>query len=160
MYRALGDGLYSTATAVEKAAFAAAQTADPDLRVAGQAALVVMDLLVNFNKPIFTRNTTPYGVRYKGSGEIDIETTKALVEVTTQSKANGKVAQLVRLLSAERNYFDGIVTVPHPNVPKPVLFYMPRLSNPASGSARRLRASGAHGVYNSLAALEAALRGL
>lgn len=159
-FRILGEELYSPATALERATHAANQPGDADLRVAGAAALAVADLLVNFGKPIYQRNVTAYGVRYKRIGEIDVETTKGFVEVTTQATAAGKVVQLRRLLAPERNHFDGIVVVPHTNAPKPVLFYMPALASPTSRPAEALTAAGAHGVYNTLAALEAAIRGL
>lgn len=160
VYHTLSAELYSPATAVERATHAAHQTFDSDLQVAGQAAIVVQDILVNFNKPVYERRVTHYGVSYKRIGEIDIETTTGIVEVTTQASAAGKVAQLGRLLSPDRNYFDGIVVIPHTNVSKPVLFYMPSLTSTTSRPARALVAAGAHSVHNTLTALELALRGL
>ena len=160
VFQVLGDELFSPATALERATAAAGQTVNPDLQIAGAAALAVHDLLVNFNKPVYQRNATPYGISYKRIGEIDIETTRGIIEVTTQSSAAGKVAQLRRLLAPERNHFAGIVVVPHANAPKPVLFYMPALASTTARPAQALVAGGGHGVYNTLAGLEAAIRGL
>lgn len=160
VFGALGNELFAPGTALERATHAARAAANPDLQAAGAAALAVHDVLVNFNKPIYQRNVTPYGVRYKRLGEIDIETTRGIVEVTTQASAAGKVAQLRRLLAPERNHFAGIVAVSHANAPKPVLLYMPALPSTTSRPARALIAGGAHGVYNTLTGLEAAIRGL
>jgi hypothetical protein len=157
VYRMLGDLLYSPSTALERAIYAATQAIDPDFQAAGQAALVLRDILHNFQKPIYRRKVSPHSdIEYERIGEIDIETTKVIIEVTTQRSASGKIAQLRRLLSPERNHFDGIVVIPHTNTPQPVGFYMPNLTS--TRAAHALLLAGAIGVYRTLLDLETGVR--
>jgi hypothetical protein len=83
---------------------------------------------------------------YRPLTDVDVETTKGIIEVTTQSNAAGKVSQLLVLLGAEAN-----------PQKKPVLHFMPRATR---GGAMALLAHGSRGVYRDLPALLAALNAL
>jgi hypothetical protein len=127
---------------------AAAQTGDPDLRLQGQVAQAVCADLVRFNAEVLRRSLSSFTakVRYRPITDIDVETTRAIIEVTTQADAGGKVAQLQELLGPEANPQG-----------KPVLYFMP---NATPGAEVALRASGSAGVYRNLPALLAALQAL
>jgi hypothetical protein len=83
---------------------------------------------------------------YSSLTDIDVETTRAIIEVTTQADASGKVGQLQELLGAEANPGG-----------KPVLHFMP---NAAPGAEEALLANGSRGVYRDLPSLLAALNAL
>lgn len=128
----------------------AAQSKNPDLQAAGELALELHDLLTGFGRDVTRLTTSPFTgkVKYSTLTDLDIVTTKAIIEVTTQSDAAGKVAQLTILMGPEANP-DG----------RPVFHYMPNV-DPASTTAQALRAAGSAGVYNDRAALVAAIRAL
>ena len=94
--------------------------------------------------------TSPFTgkVKYTTLTDLDVVTTKAIIEVSTQHHAAGKVAQLAILRGPEANP-DG----------RPVFHYLPNV-DPASPSAQALRAAGSAGVYNDRAVLVAAIRAL
>ncbi|HKI37056.1 MAG TPA: hypothetical protein VKA46_34705 [Gemmataceae bacterium] len=133
---------------LERVNHAAAQAGDPDLRLQGQVARAVGADLVRFNAEVLTRSLSSFTgkVRYRPITDVDVETTKSIIEVTSQVDASGKVAQLQVLLGMEAN--------PHG---KPVLHFMP---NATHGAETALTASGSHGVYRDLPALLAALHAL
>lgn len=94
--------------------------------------------------------TSPFTgkVKYAILTDLDVVTMRAIIEVTTQKTAAGKVGQLAVLLGRDAN--------PHG---WPVFHFVPNI-NPASASARALQAAGSAGVYNDRAALVAAIRAL
>lgn len=130
---------------LERVNHAATQAGDPDLRLQGQVARAVGPELVRFNAEVLTRSLSSFTgkVRYRPITDIDVESTKSIIEVTSQVDASGKVAQLQVLLGMEAN--------PHA---KPVLHFMP---NATHGAETALTASGSHGVCRNLPALLAAL---
>ncbi len=137
--------LEDAAVTLERVNYAAAQAGDPDLRLQGQVAQAVGADLVRFNAEVLSRSLSSFTgkVRYRPITNVDVETTKAIIEVTSQVDAGGKLAQLQVLLGMEAN--------PHG---KPVLHFMPNASH---GAEAALTASGSHGVYRDLPALLAAL---
>lgn len=130
--------------------FAAAHPTDADLRAAGQLATDLHDLLTAFNRDVREARVSSFTgkVLYKTLTDVDVETTKAFVEVTTQPDAAGKVSQLAKLLRVIAN-----------PLALPVFHYTPNVG-PVSAPARALRAAGSAGVYNDRAALVAAIRAL
>jgi hypothetical protein len=136
------------AVTLDRVNHAAAQAGDPDLRLQGQVAQAIGAELVRFNGEVLTRSLSSFTgkVRYRPISDVDVESTKAIIEVTTQVDAAGKVAQLQVLLGMEAN--------PHR---KAVLHFMP---NAAHGAEAALTASGSHGVFRDLSALLAALHAL
>jgi hypothetical protein len=127
-----------------------AQSSDADLQAAGALAVELQDILTGFGQDVTVPATSPFTgkVKYATLTDLDVVTTKAIVEVTTQGDASGKVAQLAILLGPEAN--------PHG---RPVFHYVPNV-DPASAAAQALRAAGSAGVYNDRAALVAAIRAL
>jgi hypothetical protein len=103
---------------------------------------------VRFNGEVVTRSLSSFTgkVRYRPITDIDVETTKAIIEVTSQADASGKVAQLQELLGKEANPQG-----------KPVLHFMPKATH---GAEVALTAGGSHGVYQDIPALLAALNAL
>lgn len=87
-------------------------------------------------------------VRYSLLTDLDVVTTRAIVEVTTRHDSARKVAQLALLLGGVANP-DGLA----------VLHFLPNVS-PSSGSALALLVAGSSGVYNDCAALVAAVRAI
>jgi hypothetical protein len=136
------------ALTLERVNHAAAQAGDPDLRLQAQVALAVRTDLMRFNVEVLIRSLSLFTgkVRYRPITDIDVETTKAIIEVTTQVDAAGKIAQVQVLLGREAN--------PHG---KPVLHFRPNASH---GAEAALKASGSHGVYRDIPALLAALHTL
>ena len=133
---------------LERVAHAEAQASDPDLRLQGQVARAVGADLLRFNDEVLTRLVSAFtgNVRYRPITDVDVETTKAIIEVTSQADAGGKISQLQVLLGMEAN----------PRR-KPVLYFMPNASQDAEAA---WKAGGAHGVYRDLPALLAALQPL
>jgi hypothetical protein len=133
---------------VERVNHSATQAADPDLRLQGQVAQAVGADLVRFNAEVLTRSLSSFTgkVRYRPITDVDVETMKAIIEVTNQADAAGKVAQLQELLGKEANPQG-----------KPVLHFMPNATHSALVA---LKAGGSHGVYRDLPALLAALKAL
>lgn len=127
-----------------------AQSPDADLRTAAYLAEDLQDVLTAFGRDVTVPATSQFTgkVKYHPLTDVDVATTKALVEVTNQSNAGGKVAQLAVLLGPEAN----------PSK-LPVFHYMPNLE-PTSVAAQSLRTAGSAGVYNDRAALVAAIRAL
>jgi hypothetical protein len=140
----LGD----PALTLERVNHAAAQTGDPDLRLQAQVALAVRSDLMRFNVEVLIRSLSAFTgkVRYRPITDIDVETTKAIIEVTTQVDAAGKTAQVQVLLGREAN--------PHG---KAVLHFMPHATH---GAETALTAGGSHGVYRDIPALLGALHAL
>ena len=103
-----------------------------------------------FARDVTAATTSPFTgkVKYSTLTDLDVVTTKAIIEVSTQHNASRKVAQLAVLLGPEANP-GGL----------PVFHYLPNV-NPALASARSLRTAGSAGVYNDKAALVAAIRSL
>ena len=135
---------------IRRANFAATQTADPDLRIAGELAIEMVDILIAFNREVIKPTTSPFTgkVKYAVLTDLDVVTSKAVVEVSNQPDASGKVAQLAVLLGSIAN----------PNR-LPVFHYFPNL-DPASRAAKALEAGGSAGVYNDRAAIVTAIRAL
>lgn len=127
---------------------AAAQTGDADLQLQAQVAQVVGTDLVRFNSDVLRRGQSPFTgkVKYTPLTDIDVETTKAIIEVTTQADAGGKVGQLRVLLGVEAN-----------PQRKAVLHFMP---NATAGAEAALASNGSRGVYRDLPSLLAALNAL
>jgi hypothetical protein len=133
-----------------RATFAASQAPDPDLRLAGTVALTFQDVLVAFGREIRCRAVSPRTgkVKYAVLTDIDVETTRAVIEVSTQDDAAGKVGQLTTLLGPEANPLG-----------KAVFHYLPRVG-PATRPALALGRAGSAGVFANLAALRAAVDAL
>jgi hypothetical protein len=133
------------AVTLERVNHAAAQAGEPDLRLQGEVAQAVGAELVRFNAEVLTRSLSSFTgkVRYGPITDVDVETTKAIIEVTSQADAGGKLPQLQELLGREVNPYR-----------KPVLHFMPNASH---GAEAALMAGGSHGVYRDLPALLAAL---
>jgi hypothetical protein len=127
---------------------AASQTGNADLQLQAQVAQAVGADLVRFNSDVLVRSRSPHSgkVKYNPLTDIDVETTKAIIEVTTQADAKGKISQLQDLLGVEAN----------PQA-KPVLHFMP---NATAGAEAALMANGCRGVHRDLPALMAALSAL
>jgi hypothetical protein len=127
---------------------AAMQTRNTEPRLQANVAQTVGADLVRFNFEIFIRSQSQFTgkVKYRPLTDIDVETTKAIIEVTTQADAGGKIGQLRVLLRAEAN-------------PRgyPVLHFMP---NATAGAEAVLLANGSRGVYRNLLSLMAALNAL
>lgn len=120
------------------------------MRTAAEVASDLHDVLVAFGRDVMVPTTSPFTgkVRYSTLNDLDVVTTKALIEVSTQSSASRKVPQLAVLLGPHANHH-GL----------PVFHYMPNM-NPRANSARALAAAGSAGVYNDRAVLVAAVRAL
>lgn len=148
--RIVDDFLQDPAHRLIRAQHAATRTRDADLREAGELAVELQDVLKAFGRDISAPATSPFTgkVKYAPLTDLDVATTNAIIEVTTQSDASGKVAQLAVLRGAVAN--------PHG---LPVFHLLPNV-NPTSAPAQALRAAGSAGVYNDRAALVAAVRGL
>lgn len=148
--RQVEDFLQDSVHRLLRARHAATQTADPDLRTAGELAVDLHDLLEGFGNEVTVPSTSPFTgkVKYATLTDLDVLTTKAILEVSTRPNAAGKVAQLAVLLGSVAN-------------PRglPVFHYLPHV-NPVSYSARALRTAGSSGVYNDRARLVAAVRAL
>jgi hypothetical protein len=127
---------------------AAAQTVDTDLQLQGQVALAFPGDVVSFNFEVLARAQSSFTgkVRYIPLTDIDVETARAFIEVTTQRSASGKVAQLQVL--------QGPVANPRG---KPVFHFMP---NADAGAIHALTAAGSRGVLRTLVDLQAAIRAL
>jgi hypothetical protein len=127
---------------------AAAQSADVDLQLQGQVAQAFPGDVVAFNFEVLARAQSSFTgkVRYVPLTDIDVETSRALIEVTTQRSASGKVAQLQVL--------QGAVANPRG---KPVLHFMP---NADAGAIHALTAAGSCGVLRTIVDLQAAIRAL
>lgn len=148
--RHVEEFLQDPANQSRRARHAATQTSDADLRVSGELAVDLQDLLTAFGMDVTVPTTSRFTgkVKYSPLTDLDVATTKAIIEVSTQHDASGKVAQLAVLRGAEAN--------PHG---LPVFHFLPNV-NPASASAQALRAAGSAGVYNDRAALVAVIRAL
>ncbi|MGL4549781.1 MAG: hypothetical protein ACRC33_01230 [Gemmataceae bacterium] len=129
---------------------AARHSADLDLRTCGEVAADLQDLLVAFGRDVTLPVTSPFTgkLKYAVLTDVDVLTTRAIIEVTTQSDASGKVVQLAVLRGSAAN-----------PAGLPVCHFMPNV-DPGSNAAKALRAAGSAGVYNSRAGLVAAVRGL
>jgi hypothetical protein len=140
--------LDNPAVTLERVKQSATQAIDPDLRLQAQVAQAVGADLVRFNADVLTRSLSTFTgkVRYRPITDIDVETTQAIIEVTMQADAGGKVAQLQVLLGTEANPQG-----------KPVLHFMPNATHSAEAA---LTAGGSHGVYRDLPSLLAALNAL
>jgi hypothetical protein len=127
---------------------AAPQAGDADLLLQAQVAQAVGAGLVRFNSDVLTRSQSAFTgkVKYRPLTDIDVQTTKAIIEVTTQADAGGKVGQLQVLLGAEANPQG-----------QPVLHFMARAT---AGAEAALLANGSRGVYRDLPSLLAALHAL
>jgi hypothetical protein len=127
---------------------AAAQTGNADLQLQARVAQAVGADLVRFNSDILTRSQSQFAgkVKYIPLTDIDVGTTKAIIEVTTQADAGGKVGQLQVLLGAGANPQG-----------KSVLHFMP---NATPGAAAALTSNGSRGVCRDLPTLMAALQAL
>lgn len=148
--RVVDDFLQDPLNRLTRVVHAATQTADPDLRLAGELAVDLADILTAFQRDVTEPFTSPNTakLRYRLETDIDLATAGALIEVSARYKATRKVSQLVKLLGPLANP-GGL----------PVLHYMPNLP-PTSQSARDLLAAGSAGVYNDRAALVAAVRAM
>jgi hypothetical protein len=127
---------------------AAVQTMDADLQLQAQVAQAVGADLVRFNSDVLIRSQSAFTakVKYSSLTDIDVETTRAIIEVTTQADASGKVSQLQVLLGTEANPGG-----------KLVLHFMP---NAGPGAEAALLANGSRGVYRDLPSLMTALYAL
>jgi hypothetical protein len=142
--------LQQVSNRLRRAIHAATQLRDADLRAAGEVAVDLQDLLASFGRDVRIPSFSPFTgkVKYLPLTDVDVETDRAIVEVSTQHDAAGKIAQMGVLLQTEAN----------PNG-LPVFHLFPNL-HPASRSAQALRAAGSAGVYNDRAALVAAIRAM
>jgi hypothetical protein len=124
---------------------ASAQTGNVDLQLQVKVAQAVGTDLVRFHSDVLIRSQSLFTgkIRYRPLTDIDVETPKAIIEVTTQADAGGKISQLQVLLRAEANPQG-----------KPVLHFMP---NATAGAEAALMANGSWGVYRDLPSLMAAL---
>lgn len=136
------------AVTAERISQAAVQARNAELRLQAQIAQAAGKDVVRFNSDILVRSQSPFTgkVNYSPLTDIDVETTKTILEVTTQADAGGKIGQLHVLLGAEAN-----------SQGKPVLHFMP---NATRGAEAALMANGSRGVYRDLPALMAALHAL
>jgi len=127
---------------------AAAQTGNADLQLQGQVAQAFIGEVVAFNSEVLERTQSPFTgkVGYSPLTDIDVETSRAIIEVTTQSSASGKVGQLQAL--------QGAVANPHR---KPVFHLMP---NATVGAVKALLAAGSSGVFHTIPNLQAAIQAL
>jgi hypothetical protein len=127
---------------------AAAQAADADLQLQGQVAQAFPSDVVSFNFEVLARAQSAFTakVRYIPLTDIDVEISRAFIEVTTQQSASGKVAQLQVL--------QGAVANPQG---KPVFHFMP---NADAGAIHALTAAGSCGVLRTLVDLQTAIRAL
>jgi len=127
---------------------AAVLTGNADLQLQAQGAQAVGADLVRFNADVLTRSQSAFTgkVKYNSLTDIDVETTKAIIEVTSQADAGGKVGQLQNLLGAEANPQG-----------KPVFHFMP---NANSGAASALTSNGSRAVYRDIQSLLAGLKAL
>ncbi len=127
---------------------AATQTADADLQLQGQVAQTFPGDVVSFNFEVLARAQSAFTgkVRYIPLTDIDVETSRAFVEVTTQRSASGKVAQLQVLQRPVANPQG-----------KPVFHFMP---NADAGAIHALTAAGSWGVFRTFVDLQAAIRAL
>jgi hypothetical protein len=139
-----GDAANRTARVNE----AATQTGDADLQLQGQVAQAFPGDVVAFNFEVLQRAQSSFTqkVKYIPLTDVDVETSRALLEVTTQRSASGKVAQLQVLLGAVANPRG-----------KPVFHFMP---NADAGAVHALIAAGSRGVFRVLADLQAAIAAL
>jgi hypothetical protein len=140
--------LEDAANTAARVNLAATQTADADLQLQAQVAQAVGADLVRFNGEVLKRSQSVFTgkIKYMPITDLDVETGKAIIEVTSQANAAGKVGQLHALLGAEANPQG-----------KPVLHFMPRATH---GGEAALLANGSHGVYRDLPSLLAALNAL
>jgi hypothetical protein len=143
--RAFLDDTAGTAARVNQAAL---QTGNTDLQLQARVAQAVAADLLRFNSDVLIRSQSAFTgkVKYSPLTDIDVETTKAIIEVTAQADAAGKVSQLQVLLGTQANPQG-----------KPVLHFMP---NVTAGAASALLSAGSGGVYLNLPALLAALNAL
>jgi hypothetical protein len=127
---------------------AATQPGNADLQLQAQVAQAVGAALVRFNSDVLIRSQSLFTgkIKYSPLTDIDVETTKAIIEVTTQPDAGGKIGQLRVLLGAEANPRG-----------KPVFHFMPRV---APGGEAALLAHGSRGVYRDLPSLLVVLNAL
>ncbi len=104
--------------------------------------------LVAFNAEVLQRSQSTFTgkVKYGPLTDIDVETVKAIIEVTTQQSASGKVCQLQALQGALANPLG-----------KPVFHFMP---NAHAGAIAALIAAGSPGVFRTIADLQAAIHAL
>jgi hypothetical protein len=146
----IDDFLQNPVHRLQRATFAASQMTDPDLHTPGELAIELQDVLVAFARDVKVAATSPFTgkIRYATFTDLDVVTTKAIIEVTTQHDASGKVAQLTVLRGPIAN-----------PAGLPVFHFMPNV-DPASLSAQILRVAGSAGVYNDRVALVAAIRSL
>jgi hypothetical protein len=127
---------------------AATQSSDTDLQLQAHVAQAVGVDLVRFNSDVLKRSQSVFTgkIKYSPLTDVDVETTKAIIEVTSQANAAGKVGQLHVLLGVEAN-----------PQKKPVLHFMPRATR---GGEMALLAHGSHGVFRDLLSLLVALNAL
>ncbi len=80
-----------------------AQSPGADLRTAAYLAEDWQDVLIAFGRDVTVPATRPFTgkVKYQPPTDLDVVTTQAIVEVTNQSNAGGRVAQLAVLLGPE-----------------------------------------------------------
>jgi RHS repeat-associated protein len=109
-------GAFARELALSRKVMAAVRSSDAAVRLEGRAAVALSDTLVGFQKSV------------KG-GEIDVETTKAIVEVTG-GRSPGKLEQILKYINNREINPDG----------KAVVVYAPNLSPHA---ARTLEKAGA-----------------
>jgi hypothetical protein len=143
--RAFLDDSAVTAARVRQTA---TQTGNADLQLQAQVAQSVVGNLVRFNSDILIRAQSPFTgkVKYSPVTDIDVETTSAIVEVTTQADAAGKIGQLQVLLGPAANPQG-----------KPVFHFMP---NATPGAEAALLYHGSRGVCRDPVSLIAALNAL
>ena len=148
--RLVDDFLQQPAHREQRVRHAAAHPTDADLRTAGELALDLLDILTAFDRDVTVPAVSPFTgkVKYAVLTDLDVITTTAVIEVSTQHDAAGKVAQLAVLQGAEANPLS-----------LPVFHLLPNV-NPNAVPARSLRTAGSAGVYNDRAALVAAIRAL
>ena len=134
----------------QRVKYAANHSHDADLRTSGELAVDLQDIITAFGQDVMVSTISPFTakVKYATVTDLDVVTTKAIIEVSTQHDAAGKVAQLMVL--------QGVVANPHG---LPIFHLFPNI-NLSSAAAHALMAAGSAGVYNDRIALAVTVRSL
>ena len=144
----IDDFLQTPMNLLQRTRHAANQIDDDDLRISGELAVDLHDILKAFGRDIMVPTISPFTgkVKYAALTDLDVMTDNAIIEVSTQHDAAGKVAQLMILQGSEAN-------------PQrlPVYHLLPNI-NLASASAQSLMVAGSAGVYNDRTQLVVAVR--
>jgi hypothetical protein len=77
---------------LQRVSHATSQTSDPDLQMAGEVATELQDLLVAFGRDVTVAKTSPFTgkLKYATLTDLDVVTTKAIIESSTQRGSEGR----------------------------------------------------------------------